>query len=506
MFSRPIRALMVAGFVSASLVSVFAQQRPPDTPSQTRAQPLADEGVPTDLRPLLQPQRSELRFIVQHYNADRLTLSGNYEGAPEGRGGGRGGAAAGAPARRVSLSSRRIARLQQFDLDWQRSLGALEPQKLSPEGQKDLDALKATIKGNLAQLETDARVIGELQPMLPFAPRIVALYEARVRIEDVQGQKAAAEVTAIGKEIALIKARLESATASTAGSENRPGARELALRAADATDSLRASLTNWFAFFNGYDPLFTWWVGLPFKNVDRSLRDYATFLRDKVAPGNFVMPAPASNAPIAPATAPKFAQVPNLAELLALPQDEMIAIVQRFTGRGSSPGGGRGGGDSAPRGPEFYQGWLAALRTLDFDKLSRNAQVDYLFIKTTSELQLARAKVPPQSDIPRKADTTGITGAARGRLGLLNDLADERIPYTPEELIKLGYEELAWLEGEIKKAAAEMGLGDDWKAAIEKVKDMHPPPGGQPAAIRDMLHEAVDYVRAHDMITVPQVA
>ena len=35
---------------------------------------------------------------------------------------------------------------------------------------------------------------------------------------------------------------------------------------------------------------------------------------------------------------------------------------------------------------------------------------------------------------------------------------------------------------------------------------MHPPPGGQPAAIRDLVFEAVDYLRANDLLTVPQVA
>jgi hypothetical protein len=34
---------------------------------------------------------------------------------------------------------------------------------------------------------------------------------------------------------------------------------------------------------------------------------------------------------------------------------------------------------------------------------------------------------------------------------------------------------------------------------------MHPPPGGQPAMIRDLLVEAIDYVRSRDMITIPQV-
>ena len=81
MSTRPNRALMVAGLIGVSLVSLVAQQRPADPPGQARPQVPADDGVPSDLRPLLQPRRSELRLIVQHYNADRLTLSGNYQGA-----------------------------------------------------------------------------------------------------------------------------------------------------------------------------------------------------------------------------------------------------------------------------------------------------------------------------------------------------------------------------------------------------------------------------------------
>jgi uncharacterized protein (DUF885 family) len=119
---------------------------------------------------------------------------------------------------------------------------------------------------------------------------------------------------------------------------------------------------------------------------------------------------------------------------------------------------------------------------------------------------IARASIPAQTIIERKADNSGIGGSARGRVGLMQDLADEMIPYTPEELIAIGYKELAWMEGEMKKASRQMGFGDDWKKAVEKVKTMHPPPGGKPAAVRDMLFEAIDYLRKHDMITVPQVA
>ncbi len=58
----------------------------------------------------------------------------------------------------------------------------------------------------------------------------------------------------------------------------------------------------------------------------------------------------------------------------------------------------------------------------------------------------------------------------------------------------------------MKKASRQMGFGDDWKKAVEKVKGMYVPPGSQPAIVRDMLFEAVDYLRAKDLVTVPQIA
>ena len=153
----------------------------------------------------------------------------------------------------------------------------------------------------------------------------------------------------------------------------------------------------------------------------------------------------------------------------------------------------------------FYEGWLAALKSLDFDKLSRNAQVDYLFIRRTAETQIARANLKLDPNPPRKADSTGIPGPARGREGLIQDLSEAMIPYTPEELIALAEKEFAWCDQEMLKASREMGFGNDWKKAIEKTKDSAVPPGGQPRMIMDLLFEAIDYLRANKLITVPQV-
>jgi hypothetical protein len=99
-----------------------------------------------------------------------------------------------------------------------------------------------------------------------------------------------------------------------------------------------------------------------------------------------------------------------------------------------------------------------------------------------------------------------IIGDPIGREGLLNDLANEMIAYTPEELIAIAEREFAWCDTELKRASREMGFGDDWKAALEKVKQDHVEPGEQPALVRDLALEASRFVQEHDLVTVPPVA
>jgi hypothetical protein len=51
-----------------------------------------------------------------------------------------------------------------------------------------------------------------------------------------------------------------------------------------------------------------------------------------------------------------------------------------------------------------------------------------------------------------------------------------------------------------------MGFGEGWKKAVEKVKTLHAPPGGQTKVVRDLALEAIAYVKEHDLVTVPPLA
>ncbi len=105
-----------------------------------------------------------------------------------------------------------------------------------------------------------------------------------------------------------------------------------------------------------------------------------------------------------------------------------------------------------------------------------------------------------------RRDGSDIVGRPIGREVMMVELAGEMIPYTPEELIAIGEKEFAWCEAEMKKASRRMGYGDDWHKALEKVKTMHVEPGQQPYEIRDLAWQAEDYLEAHKLITVPEVA
>jgi len=103
-------------------------------------------------------------------------------------------------------------------------------------------------------------------------------------------------------------------------------------------------------------------------------------------------------------------------------------------------------------------------------------------------------------------DKTTIIGDPIGREALIEELEFEMIPYTPEELVEIANKEFEWCQTELKKASRAMGFGDDYMKAIEAVKQKYVEPGKQPALIRDLAWEAIEYVEKNNLVTVPKLA
>jgi len=99
-----------------------------------------------------------------------------------------------------------------------------------------------------------------------------------------------------------------------------------------------------------------------------------------------------------------------------------------------------------------------------------------------------------------------VVGDPIGREALLAHLAHERIAYTPEELVAIAQREFAWCDAQMLAASREIGFGDDWKAAMNAVKNLHVEPGEQPKLIVELAHEATSFLEQRDLLTIPELA
>ncbi|HWA94013.1 MAG TPA: DUF885 family protein [Terracidiphilus sp.] len=215
--------------------------------------------LPTFALPLKENTKPvSMRELIQRYQQDEQTLEAKYADP---------------------LSPSCIHRLARFDADWTKQLQAIDFDSLDQEGKADYLLLKNHIVRN-----DHARTLADTQwkqvsSLLPFAPAVFELQDAKRDVERPDGQKTAAALTAMNAAIASRRKDLE---ALAKDDPQRP-TRIAAWRAADDTDQLRGQLDSWFKFYDGYDPQFTWWTAEPYKKTDTALKDYAAFLREKMA-------------------------------------------------------------------------------------------------------------------------------------------------------------------------------------------------------------------------------
>lgn len=92
-----------------------------------------------------------------------------------------------------------------------------------------------------------------------------------------------------------------------------------------------------------------------------------------------------------------------------------------------------------------------------------------------------------------------------GDAAIAEALQAEGVDYSPAELMAAAEKELAWCQAEMDKAAREMGARD-WRDALERVKQRHVAPGEQPRLVVELADEAVHFLEARALITVPDGA
>jgi len=347
-----------------------------------------------DFSELMNTSSSELRDVVYRYSSDRSGLFRFYS---------------------IPNSAIRREKARAFYHEWRTKVSELPFEEFGLDGRIDHILLRNRLDYQGRLLDREERNLAETKTLVPFSETIIELQERRRQMEPVDPEACSALLTDLEKQIKEIQKALEEGLKqgdkkSGEDSNKNPNQEQsasdketkdkvkpikttktLAHRASKMVDSLDKTLKRWFDYYNGYDPVFTWWTGDPYKKVSDSLHNYRKFLREKIV--------------------------------------------------------GFKEGEEEP-----------------------------------------------------------IVGDPIGKDELLADLAYEMIPYSPEELIEIANREFAWCDREMLRASRDLGYGEDWKAALEHVKDLHVEPGKQPELIRELALEAIDFLEARDLITIPQLA
>ena len=319
--------------------------------------------------------------LIHDYEADRRDVASYYD---------------------LPGSDIRFNRLQSLYASWEVRLKTIPFETLSQPEKVDYVLLRNDIETGIDDLKFEQKRWREMGPILPFHHAIINLEQTRWKDAPLNSQEAATVVASIASQARDARKRIElglktpapaitnippSPSHSTTGVPLVVSA-SLAKRSAEATESLRATLKKWFTFHDGYRPEFSWWVKKPYEEADKSLEDYAKFLREDVA--------------------------------------------------------GLKGKEDDP-----------------------------------------------------------LVGEPVGEAALNQAIRHEFLPYDAPALLAIGEREMAWCEHEMKAAARDMGFGDDWQAALTKVKTDFAAPGDQDSLISACAHEAIAFTRQHKLVTLP---
>ncbi|HKP38757.1 MAG TPA: DUF885 family protein [Pyrinomonadaceae bacterium] len=202
-----------------------------------------------------------MRPIIEYYVADRGSLSRSYP---------------------VASSAARRERFRKFYSDALERIQKLDFDTMSQDGKVDYILFRNHLEHELRQLDIEAKQIEEIRPLLPFAETIVDLEETRRRMEPIDSAKAATTLTNLKKQVDDTRKSVEATLKAADSGDGVKIKKTNGFRAVGATNSLRNYLRNWYTFYNGYDPVFTWWNEEPYKALDQALTAYSAFLSERL--------------------------------------------------------------------------------------------------------------------------------------------------------------------------------------------------------------------------------
>ncbi|MBC7687446.1 MAG: DUF885 domain-containing protein [Aquabacterium sp.] len=200
---------------------------------------------------------NDIPKVIQNYYADVTALNRVYivNGSPEKR------------ERYKKLAGDYIDKLNQLSFN-----------SLTQGCKADYVLFKRDLNEAVFQADAETKEYYALRQWFPFVDSIYGLEKIRRRGGNVDGKNVAANFFRITRELQQLQVKLKGDKSIRVNNSRR---------ASIIINGLQAAAKNVFNFYNGYNPLFTWWVPDTYRVLDSALKAYATSFKttaDKNAP------------------------------------------------------------------------------------------------------------------------------------------------------------------------------------------------------------------------------
>jgi uncharacterized protein (DUF885 family) len=226
---------------------------------------------------------AELQDTVRLYTSDRWAVSRFYE---------------------LPWSDVRFERFDKLYREWQGRLPQMDFEALNQQGRIDYVLLRNEIESQLGQQSVQRERLKEMDELLSFRGPVQELEAARWRLKSFEAQAAAAKVSALAEQVKKLKERVEKGKKAKSDKTNDVAAAKekevkeskdkpeespikvspaLGRRAAAAVNDVKNTLRNWYTFYEGYQPDFSWWMKKPYEEANTALESYAKYLKEEIA-------------------------------------------------------------------------------------------------------------------------------------------------------------------------------------------------------------------------------
>ncbi len=176
---------------------------------------------------------SDFRAAVVRYREDRAVLLRRHD---------------------TPMAASTFERMHAFYLNWQDALTRMNFDALNHEGRLDYVMLRNRIEFEIEMLRQESEMADRVHVLAPYLPELVELRVTWRDREPVEARAAADLLHATAEHANELAAALD------AGERPEGIDTVVAMRAAQHLRAVKRSMSQWFGYYNSYDPQFSWWV------------------------------------------------------------------------------------------------------------------------------------------------------------------------------------------------------------------------------------------------------